>query len=66
MKWHVLFKTTSFHSLFIKKKTTQNDAVLSGTINLLLSLDVVQVGEEARLGKEEDCSPAASLSLSLP
>jgi hypothetical protein len=48
--------TVSF-TVHFKKKRTQNDAVLIGTIHLLLPLDVLQAGEE------EVCSPATSLSL---
>jgi hypothetical protein len=39
MKRRVLSKTTPFHPLFIKKEEVQNDAVLNGTVGLLLPLD---------------------------
>jgi len=56
MKQRILYKTMSFHALFIKKM--QNNVVLNDTM-LLLPLDAQQ-------GKKKSCSPTFSLSLSLP
>jgi hypothetical protein len=52
MKRHVLVKTAPFHAFHCtlkkkqKKKRKANDAVLNGTISLLLPLDAQRTGEE--------------------
>jgi hypothetical protein len=57
MKRHVLFKTTPFHTMFIKKKEARNGAVLTALWVFFFPW-MREAGEE-----EEFSSPAFLLSL---
>jgi hypothetical protein len=46
MKRHIWFKMMLFHSLFIKKKDAQNDAVLNDIMHLFLPVDARKQGNK--------------------
>jgi hypothetical protein len=46
MKRRVLGETTPFHPLFQKKRKALNDAVLNGTVGLLLPLHTQRQGKK--------------------